>query len=351
MTFTISPEKPNTMTNDDTRAIRNQTVAQHCSEIAEIGGQAKALASQSTSEEEFVEWLVDQSLHRDALLYLSHVMPEREAALWSSRCCKVMGHHQSGPANLEAYKSIELWLKEPRENDRLGMLSIAEGVGLETPVGLLAIAIWSESNGAPEEMPGHPPKGKRIAPLIAKSILLAAVTDEQRAIINDQEVVQERLSECVAIGIRVAEDPEQPPAARRLEKADSSVEPQLTSSPPNTDEIEETDDRAKPPTVQRPSVFQDDDFSDDPFDDEIVAVPPLWNLDEEPKRVRSESSPSGAQVEPAGTPDATPIIEPPSPPPIPEQPTRLDPVFPKRVPRTGGTPRPRRSDKSWADWD
>jgi hypothetical protein len=106
---------------------------------------------------------------------------------------------------LPAVRVAERWVADPSQANRVATFAAAESVGFGTPAGCLAFAIWSDSEVAPDMLPGHPPKGSRMAPLVAKALLLAAITSNDGRPTTDPELMVRRLEEFLRIGAEVAE--------------------------------------------------------------------------------------------------------------------------------------------------
>ena len=175
-----------------------------CSRVADMGKEARAIGQDHLAPAHFLNELLDKKLLRDAVLFLAHALPEREALWWACRTIR----EQAGPG-LErhvasAIFAAERWTSDPSEMHRLAAYPTAEAAGFGTPPGCLAFTVWSESDTAPDELPGNPPKGQRTAPLVAKTILLAAVTAEDGELIKDPARMIQRLEKFLRIGVEVA---------------------------------------------------------------------------------------------------------------------------------------------------
>jgi hypothetical protein len=187
---------------------------------------ARALIREGMSPQEFLDALIEAGELVDAVQFLAHSLPRREAVWWAVRA--TIGP-ASGGAEEEALRAAEAWVIEPIEENRIVAQGTAEAAGYDTPAGCAAAAAaWSGGSLAPPGAPVVPPGESLTAHGVAAAVMLAAVRSPAGAIAETYQAL-------LAQGFRIARGddpwPEPAPAARPAPAASSSLPPQSEPSP------------------------------------------------------------------------------------------------------------------------
>ena len=157
--------------------IEAKTAAEICSRF-ELSEPAAALPRDGLSPAAFLERLIDGRHVRDALGFLAHALPKREAVGWAARCVRLAG----GPASPEqqaALEAVERWRLEPSEDLRRAAMAAAEKAQLNNPAGCAALAVFFTGGSlAPPDVPVVPPGEGLTARAVAGAVLMAAVVSE-----------------------------------------------------------------------------------------------------------------------------------------------------------------------------
>jgi hypothetical protein len=137
---------------------------------------ANTLLHKQHTPERYLRVLIEQRCFTDAVGFLSHALPKREAVWWACYCARHAGLETSTPEIEQALTVAERWVLEPNEPHRRAALAVAEAAQLSTPAGCAAIAAFlSGGSLAPLDAPPVPPGEHLTARAVTGSVLLAAV--------------------------------------------------------------------------------------------------------------------------------------------------------------------------------
>ncbi len=147
----------------------------------------------------FLEQLLDRDYYDDAVRFLAHALPQREAVWWGCLC---VGHAAGLNATSHVPPALEAavrWVVDPSEQNRRAAKGAGESVERTTPSGCLAVAAFCSGSGM------HAPNAAAVpappfltAKAVGEAILLAA---SQR----DPTRADKPLREFLALGIGIAD--------------------------------------------------------------------------------------------------------------------------------------------------
>lgn len=161
--------------------------------------QARALLLSELAPKEYVATLVGGGLGADALMFLAHALPKREAAWWACLCAReadaVEGQR---PEILAALEAAEQWVRKPSEETRRAAGSAAEKAGTDHASSWAAMAAFMSggSMAPPNVEPVPPPEGQTSIAAFATAILAATARDADKPL--------ERFAAMLALGEEVA---------------------------------------------------------------------------------------------------------------------------------------------------
>jgi hypothetical protein len=123
--------------------------------------------------------LIAHQLHDDAVRFLAHLLPKREAVWWACLCAREGCGADLPPSAEKALLAAERWVAEPIEENRRAAMAAAETATLGTPAGCAALAAFlSGGSLGPPNVQAIPPGEGLTARAVAGAILLAAVVRE-----------------------------------------------------------------------------------------------------------------------------------------------------------------------------
>lgn len=168
--------------------------------VSDLGDDAKALlSSEVPGPRAYVAQLLALDLHADAIRFIAHALPRREAVWWAWVCARKVAGAEPKPAIKAALDATERWIVQPTEEHRRQALHFGEAADFGTPAGCAALAAFMSAGSlAPPSAPPVPPDEFMTAKAVAGSVTLAAVTVEpERAV--------EKFNEFVKVGLEVAD--------------------------------------------------------------------------------------------------------------------------------------------------
>lgn len=139
--------------------------------------------------------LLASSRPRDAVLFLSHLLPRREAVWWAARCVRALV--AEGGAD-EALSAAETWVRTPEDDNRRAALLAANASDRRKPTTWLAFAAgWSGGSLLPADQKpvAAPPAACAMAANTAIMLAVAA---------GDPLGVTRRMVACADAGVRFA---------------------------------------------------------------------------------------------------------------------------------------------------
>lgn len=156
-----------------------RTVPAIC-EAAELSKEALQLLAGHAQPRQFVERLVETEQFPDAIAFLAHALPRREAVWWAWLCARAAAGEKPPASVLVSLEATKTWIAEPTDPHRRAALDTAEMAGIGTPAGCAGLAAFlcGDTLG-PAEAPPAPPGEFAAAKAIAGCINLAAVADEE----------------------------------------------------------------------------------------------------------------------------------------------------------------------------
>jgi hypothetical protein len=150
--------------------------------VAELSEEAAGLATAELRPGEYVALLVEKGLFADAVRFLAHALPKREAVWWAWVCARRAAGDTPPPKIGAALAASEKWIAQPNEDRRRAAMAAAEAAGFNTPAGCAALAaFFSGGSLAPPNAPVVPPGEHLTAKAVAGAVIMAAVSDPAQA--------------------------------------------------------------------------------------------------------------------------------------------------------------------------
>jgi hypothetical protein len=181
---------------------------------AEVSEDAAALLAASLAaspaeppQRAFVATLVERELFNDAIAFLAHALPRREAVWWAWVCARKASGPQPAPKIRAVLDATERWIVQPTEDNRRQAMHFAQIAEFGNPAGCAALgAFFSGGSLSPAEAPPVPPGDFMTAKAVAGSVTMAAV-------ITEPEKAPEKFQEFVRLALEVADRTKLWPAA------------------------------------------------------------------------------------------------------------------------------------------
>ena len=151
--------------------------------------QATALLQDQTTTVDYLNQLIALKLYPDAVRFLAHALPNREATWWA--CLSARSTlTDNPPANeIKAIELAEAWVYKPIEDNRKPTLAAADATEYKTAASWAAIAaFWSGDDISPVPEAVIPPDKKLYAKAVVGAVMLAATQGEASKINNNYQL-------------------------------------------------------------------------------------------------------------------------------------------------------------------
>jgi hypothetical protein len=131
----------------------------------------------------------------DEVLFISHLLPRREAVWWAAQCVRAL--LGEGAAD-ETLRAAEIWVRTPEDDNRQAALSAANASDRRKPTTWLAFgAGWSGGSLLPADQKPVPPPAGACAMAANTAIMMAVAAGDPRAVVD-------RIEACAEAGVRFA---------------------------------------------------------------------------------------------------------------------------------------------------
>ncbi len=147
--------------------------------VAALADKAKGLLRPELSSPSYVELLIRNEELADAVRFLAHALPKREAVWWAWFCARRAAGQDPAPGIRASLSATEKWIVQPNDENRRGAMKAAEQATFETPAGCAGLAaFFSGGSLGPPDTPANPPGEFMTAKAVAGAVMLAAVAAE-----------------------------------------------------------------------------------------------------------------------------------------------------------------------------
>lgn len=175
--------------------IQSKTAA--ISTVAELGEEAMALLRPDLHPLDYVALLMEKALFPDAVRFVAHALPRREAVWWAWVCARRSAGESPPPKIKAALDATERWIAQPNDGNRRLAMANAEKADLGTAAGCAGLAaFFSGGSLAPPDAPAVPPGEFLAAKAVSGAVIFAAVAKEP-------ERAPEKFRSFVAQGVEV----------------------------------------------------------------------------------------------------------------------------------------------------
>lgn len=151
--------------------------------------QASALLQDQPSTADYLNQLIALKLYPDAVKFLAHALPKREATWWACLCARNTLTAQTPANEIKAIELAEAWVYKPIEDNRKPTLTAAEASEYKTAASWAAIAaFWSGDDISPTPQAVIPPTEKLYAKAVIGAVMLAATQGEASQVNNKYQL-------------------------------------------------------------------------------------------------------------------------------------------------------------------
>ena len=141
--------------------------------------------------------LVKEERFPEALRFLVNTLEAGTAVRWAYDCLSNLDRPPAQGARQTALQAVKSWIAAPDETKRRAAKEASDNAGLETPEGVLAMAVFfSGGSIAPETAPEVPAPARACHKLSAGAVLLVVVSDYP-------ESASQRFQEAIQRGVQL----------------------------------------------------------------------------------------------------------------------------------------------------
>src|ERR1022692_2386298 len=175
--------------------INSKTAA--ISTVAELGEEAMTLLRPDLHPLDYVALLMEKALFPDAVRFVAHALPKREAVWWGWVCARRAAGENPPPKIKAALDATERWIAQPNDENRRSAMAAAQKAELGTAAGCAGLAaFFSNGSLAPPDAPVVQPGEFLAAKAVSGAVIFAAVAQEP-------EKAPEKFRSFVAQGVEV----------------------------------------------------------------------------------------------------------------------------------------------------
>jgi hypothetical protein len=132
----------------------------------------------------------------DAIIFLAHLLPRREAVWWASQCVRAM---LGSAADDGALRAADGWVRAPEDDNRRAALAAFSAGHQRAATTWLAFAAgWSGGSVTPLDKDPMPAPPAACAQGVHTAVILAACAGDAKGVVD-------RLKACAEAGIRFAD--------------------------------------------------------------------------------------------------------------------------------------------------
>lgn len=166
---------------------------------AELGPESLALLTPEKSARSFVMALVDASRFEDAVRFIAHALPRREAVWWGLLCAKEAAGEKPSDDVRASLDATEAWIRHPTDEQRRAAMAAAKQATMKTSAGCAGFAAFF--SGGSLSVPGQPdvPPGPfHTAKAIFGAVAIASIG-------NDPKTMPERYKRYIEQGLHIGD--------------------------------------------------------------------------------------------------------------------------------------------------
>ncbi len=165
----------------------------------ELTAEATLLTTEELTPVQLYALLLQGKLYTDAVNFLAHGLPKREAIWWAYLCAeKTEGLDDASKEIKKALQAIKEWVYQPNEKARRAIEKMAESLKFKNATSWTAIAaFWSGGSITPKDTPEVMPNEYLSAKAVAGAVMLAAA-------LNNPEQVEKNYAYFLAQGADIA---------------------------------------------------------------------------------------------------------------------------------------------------
>ena len=144
--------------------------------VAELGDEAVGLLRPDIVPQDYVALLMSKKLYADAVRFVAHALPKREAVWWGWISAKRAAGAEPPPKIKASLEATEKWIAQPDDEGGRAAMAAAKEAQTTTAAGCAGMAaFFSGSSLGPAHVPPIPPGEFLTAKAVSGAVIYAAV--------------------------------------------------------------------------------------------------------------------------------------------------------------------------------
>jgi hypothetical protein len=144
--------------------------------VAELGEEAMGLLRPEIAPQDYVALLMSKKLYADAVRFVAHALPKREAVWWGWISAKRAAGAEPPPKIKASLEATEKWIAQPDDEGGRVAMAAAKEAQTTTAAGCAGMAaFFSGSSLGPAHVPPIPPGEFLTAKAVSGAVIYAAV--------------------------------------------------------------------------------------------------------------------------------------------------------------------------------
>lgn len=178
--------------------LADSKTAMICS-VAELSDAAAALLRAEPEPLAGVKLLVEKKMFPDAIRFLAHALPKREAVWWAWVCARRASGDKPPVKIAAALEATEKWIAQPNDANCWAAKAAADDAGVDSAAGCAGLAaFFSGGSLAPPDAAPVPPGEFLTAKAVSGAVIFAAVKPEP-------EKAPEKFKSFIAQGVEITQ--------------------------------------------------------------------------------------------------------------------------------------------------
>jgi hypothetical protein len=166
-------------------------------DVAELSDEAMGLLRPEIAPQDYVALLMSKKLYADAVRFVAHALPKREAVWWGWISAKRAAGADAPPKIKASLEATEKWVAQPDDESGRAAMAAAKEAQTTTAAGCAGMAaFFSGSSLGPAHIPPIPPGEFLTAKAVSGAVIYAAIG-------KDPKTAPDRFQSFVQQGIEV----------------------------------------------------------------------------------------------------------------------------------------------------